>query len=222
MIPAVVPVATLRGTKSRLRPHLGDDATARLTLAMLGDVLEALIAVPDLSPVAVVTPDADVARAARAQGALALHRPDAGLNPAVEGAVRELATDPARGALVMLGDVPGARPEEIAQLLRALDGCAGPGVALAPAGDGGTAALLRVPTDAIPARFGLESAKAHREAAAQAGVVFREVRLASMALDIDEIEDLEAFERLAAGGTRTRAVLTSIAQNPSVARKSSP
>ena len=222
MIPAVVPVATLGGTKSRLRPHLGDDATAKLTLAMLGDVLEALIAVPGVSPVAVVTPDADVARAARAQGALALHRPDPGLNPAVERAVRELAADPARGALVMLGDVPGARPEEIAQLLEALAGCAEPGVALAPAGDGGTAALLRVPVDAIPARFGPESAKAHREAAAEAGVVFREVRLASMALDIDEVEDLEAFERLAAGGARTRALLESIARNESVAQKSSP
>jgi 2-phospho-L-lactate guanylyltransferase len=214
MLPAVVPVSRLEESKSRLRRHLGDEATDRLTLAMAGDVLEALLGVPTLGPVAVVTPDAQVARAARALGATALERPDPGLNAAIEDAVRELASDPEGGALVVLGDVPGARSDDLATLTRALDEGGGRGVALAPSRDGGTSALLRVPVGAIPAHFGPESAKAHRELAQAAGLACRELALASLALDVDEIEDLEAFARDAAGGSRTRAVLDSLDWKP--------
>jgi 2-phospho-L-lactate guanylyltransferase (CobY/MobA/RfbA family) len=87
-------------------------------------------------------------------------------------------------------------------------------VALAPSRDGGTSALLRVPADTIPEHFGRESAKAHRELAQAAGVAYRELPLASLALDVDEIEDLEVFARGAACGARTRALLDSLTWKP--------
>jgi 2-phospho-L-lactate guanylyltransferase len=204
MIGAVVPVKTLAASKSRLLPHLGADGARRLCLAMLGDVLEALARVPQLARVAVVTPDAAVAAAARESGAEALLRPDPGLNPAVEAAAAELAPGPEDGVLVVLGDVAGVRGEDVAALLEAAPSR---GVALAPSNDGGTAALLRVPRDVIPAGFGPGSAKVHRSLAERAGVVFREVPLPSLAIDLDEPEDLETFLCGDGSGPRTRALL---------------
>ncbi len=204
MIAALVPVKDLAHSKSRLLPELGPEAARRLALAMLGDVLEALRGVPRLALIAVVTPDAAAAELARAEGAQALLRPDPGLNPAVDAAVAELAPGPEDGALVLLADVAGARARDLEALLDALPG---PGVAIAPSGDGGTAALLRRPAQVIPAGFGPGSAKRHRELAARAGVSFCELPLPSLALDVDDLADLEELRARGAAGRRTRALL---------------
>jgi len=211
MISAVVPVKVLAASKSRLLPHLGRAAAERLAIAMLGDVIEALRGVRGLARVAVATPDAAVAAVAREAGAEALLRPDAGLNPAIEAAGAELAPGPGDGLLVVLGDVAGARPEELEALLGALAG--GPGVALAPSRDGGTSALLRVPRAAIPAGFGPGSAKVHRDLAARAGVAFRELALPSLAIDVDAPDDLAALERAGTAGPRTRRVLAGLSRD---------
>jgi 2-phospho-L-lactate guanylyltransferase len=207
LIVAVVPVGELGSAKSRLVPVLGRESASRLALAMLGDVLEALLAVEALGRVAVVTPDADVAATARTMGAEALERDDPGLNPAIEGACAELVDAADDGALVVLGDVAGARPEDLARLVAAGDT---PGVALAPADDGGTAALLRRPFDVIPAAFGRQSARAHRLGAEREGVPFAALRLPSLAIDLDSADDLDAFLASDAGGSRTRALLAAI------------
>jgi 2-phospho-L-lactate guanylyltransferase len=203
MIAALVPVKDLPSSKSRLRPALGDDARP-LTLAMLGDVLEALMGVAQLARVAVVTPDRDVAEAARGAGAEALLRPDPGLNAAVDGAAAELAANTADGLLVVQGDVPGVRAQQVAELLAA---AFERGVVLAPSSDGGTSALVRVPADVIAAGFGPASAKVHRELASRAGVPFRELALPSLAIDVDDRDDLEALLRSDAAAPRTRALL---------------
>lgn len=204
MIAAVVPVKTLEMSKTRLLARLGEDGTRRLSLAMLEDVVEALLAVPRLARVAVTTPDPEVAAAARAAGAEALLRDEPGLNAAVEAAAAELAPGAEDGALVVLGDVAGVRPQEVETLL---DEAPERGVVLAASHDGGTAALLRVPRDVVPAAFGPDSAKAHRELALRAGVELREVALPSLAIDLDEPVDLDAFLRGAGLGARTRGVL---------------
>jgi 2-phospho-L-lactate guanylyltransferase len=211
MIVGVVPVKALSASKSRLLPQLGAEGAQRFCLAMLGDVLETLLDVPGLARVAVVTPDATVAEAARAAGAEALLRPDPGLNPAVEAAAAEFAPGPQDGVLVVLGDVAGACVEDVETLLARAPAH---GVALAPSDDGGTAALLRVPRDVIPAGFGPNSAKVHRELAERAGVEYREVRLPSLSLDLDEPEDLETFRRSVSGGPRTRALLRELEAGP--------
>ena len=72
---ALVPVKSLAASKSRLLPQLGFETARQLSVAMLADVLEALLAVPELTRVAVVTPDdevvlveADLSRPPRAYG----------------------------------------------------------------------------------------------------------------------------------------------------------
>jgi 2-phospho-L-lactate guanylyltransferase len=208
MIAAIVPVKALPSSKSRLRRDFDTPFVERLAAAMLQDVLAALVRVPALGRVVVVTPDADVAVVARIAGAESLLRDDPGLNPAIEAAAAEVTDGPDDGVLVVLGDVAGARSEEIAQLVEALDG---PGVALAPSRDGGSSALLRVPRDIIPAGFGRESAKVHRERAERAGVRFLEVALASLAIDIDQREDLEALLISPAPAPHTRALWRELA-----------
>jgi 2-phospho-L-lactate guanylyltransferase (CobY/MobA/RfbA family) len=126
------------------------------------------------------------------------------LNPAVEAACAVLAPTANDAALVVLGDVAGAQAADIDALL---DAGARRGVALAPSNDGGTSALLRGPRDIIPAAFGPDSARAHRELAANAGVSFVQLALPSLAIDIDEREDLEKFASSASAGKRTRALL---------------
>lgn len=201
---AVVPVKTLAETKSRLSPYLGRGGVERLTVAMLRDVLEALLGARGLDRVAVVTPDPDVARAALDAGAEALLREDPSLNAAIDAAAGELSPGNDDALLVVLGDVAGIETSDVDTLI---DSAPAIGVALAPSGDGGTAALLRSPAGVIGSAFGANSAKRHRERAEAAGVPFLEVRLDSLSLDLDELEDLDRFLAREGGGPRTRELL---------------
>lgn len=204
MIGAVVPVKTLPSAKSRLLPWLDRASVERLAIAMLGDVLETLQQVRQLDRIAVATPDPRLADVARKAGAEVLSTSVDGLNPAVEAACAVLAPTADDAALVVLGDVAGAQAVDIEALLGAV---AQHGVALAPSNDGGTSALLRAPRDIIPAAFGPDSARAHRELAASAGAAFEAIALPSLAIDIDEREDLEKFASSGPTGRRTRALL---------------
>lgn len=207
MIAALVPVKHLDVAKSRLRPGLGAQALAELTLAMLGDVLEALRDAAELQTVAVVTEDERVADAARAAGARAIVRRDTGLNASLDAAAHELAAEGAEALLVVLGDVPGIGPGDVRTLVAAASALGPKAAVLAPARDGGTAALLRRPPDAIPSRFGPGSAAAHRAEATRIGVDFREIPLPGLAVDLDRPEDLDEFARGPGAGRRTRAFL---------------
>jgi 2-phospho-L-lactate guanylyltransferase (CobY/MobA/RfbA family) len=59
----------------------------------------------------------------------------------------------------------------------------------------------------IPARFGRDSAKRHREAAAAAGAPLVELALPSLAIDVDLSEDARAILDRPTLGARTRARL---------------
>jgi 2-phospho-L-lactate guanylyltransferase len=204
----LVPVKRLGAAKSRLRGGLGD-AADELTLAMLGDLLEALLAAPELSRVVVVTPDDAVAARARKAGAEARVADDPGLNPALAAAAGALAK-PGEALLVVLGDVAGTSPADVSALFAALAALGGRGAVIAPARDGGTAALLRAPHDAMGTRFGARSAAEHRALAAGAGLPFRELSLPGLAIDLDRPEDLGALLASDARAPRTRALLAQL------------
>ena len=206
---ALVPVKALAAGKSRLAGSLPRGALERLALAMLGDVVGALRGTALLARVMVVTPDPRVADEAAALGAEPLLRDDPGLNPALDAGARVLAAGGAERLLVVLGDVPGARSTELAELFGALDALGGRGAVLAPSRDGGTSALLRAPWDVVPNRFGKDSAAAHRAAAREASVPYRELALASLAIDLDRLEDAHAL-RASPDAPRTRALLAEL------------
>ena len=207
MTVALIPVKRLEESKSRLLSKLPDAARQALTLAMLADLIEALSATPGVDRIAVTTPDEQVAAHAREAGAEVLMRAEPGLNAALDDGRRRLLPDGEGALLIVLGDVAGARAEDFARLLAAADAQPGPGAWLAPSTDGGTSALLQRPADALPCRFGRDSAKRHREAAESEGLAFREIELPSLAIDLDQPEDLAVFLETASGGPRTRRLL---------------
>jgi 2-phospho-L-lactate guanylyltransferase len=211
---AVVPIKALTASKSRLQSELPREQVEALCLAMMQDVVAALLEAPPIDRVVVATPDAAAAQAARALGAEAFEGPDPGLNAAIESAAKRLAQEGAGLVLTVLGDVAGADGEDFATLVRETEAAArdadGRAVGLAPSSDGGTAALARLPAAVIPARFGPRSARAHRSAAHAAGVPLVELDLSSLRLDLDRVEDVEDFVALGRGGPRTRACLTQI------------
>ena len=207
MTAAIVPVKHLAAGKSRLAKALGRDGAERLALAMLEDVVAALRGVRGLDAIGVVTPDPAVAKAAEHAGARALLGADPGLNEAIDRAARDLGESARNGTLVVLGDVAGARAADLEAMLVALARAEAPCVVLAPARDGGTAALARKPHGAIPSRFGADSANAHRESARAAGIPLVELQLASLAIDLDDEDALRAFLATPDGGECTRVAL---------------
>jgi 2-phospho-L-lactate guanylyltransferase len=207
MIAAIVPIKALASSKSRLFPTLDRKTVAQLSIAMLGDVVDALLSVSALDRVAVVTPDPEVAAIVRPTAAEILLRDVPGLNAAIEDASAILAPGSEDATLVVLGDVAGALPQDLAKLIEA---CAPRGVSLAPSSDGGTSALFRRPANVIAAGFGANSAAVHRKLASDAGVPFCEAALASLAIDIDDREDLVNFAKHRCGGTRTRALIAEL------------
>jgi 2-phospho-L-lactate guanylyltransferase len=209
MIAAVVPVKAVDASKSRLRDDFDAATVERLATALLRDVLAALTGARSIDRVVVATPDVAVARVAREAGADTIVRDDPGLNAAVERAAADLAAAGADAVLVMLGDVAGARSEDVDRLVAALSG---DGVALAPARDGGTAALLLRPHDVIATGFGPDSAAKHRELASRAAVRLAEIRLPSLAIDVDRRDDLEALLASDAPATHTRAAWRTLAE----------
>jgi 2-phospho-L-lactate guanylyltransferase len=204
---ALIPVKRLEESKSRLLPQLPDARRQALTLAMLEDLIEALSRTPGIDRIAVTTPDPLVAQKASGAGAEILMREEPGLNAALEEGRQRLQPALQESFLIVLGDVAGALPEDFSKLLDVASTSDLPGVWLAPSSDGGTSALLQRPANTIPCCFGRDSAKRHREAAEAAAVAFNEVELASLAIDLDEPEDLEAFLRTKDGGRRTRELL---------------
>ncbi len=207
MIAALVPVKRFGGGKSRLLGAYSPAAVARLQAAMLEDVLSALTAAPGIDLTAVATEDPAVADRAKALGARPLLGGPPGLNPSLNAAGAQLAADGARGLLVVLGDVAGALPAELGAIVGAIEELGGKGVVLVPSHDGGSAALLRAPCDAMACGFGPESAERHRRLAAEAGVPFRELALPSLAVDLDRPEDLALIADRREGAQRTRALL---------------
>jgi 2-phospho-L-lactate guanylyltransferase len=210
VIAAIVPVKHLAAGKSRLAKALGRDGAEQLALAMLEDVLAALRATRGLDAIGVVTPDPAVAAVAERAGARALLGDDPGLNESIDRAARELGDAARDGTLVVLGDVAGARSGDLDQMLAALAGADAPCAVLAPARDGGTAALARKPHTALPSRFGAASAQAHRDAARIAQVALVELPLPSLSIDLDDEDALRAFLATSGGGERTRAALRAL------------
>ena len=175
-----------------------------LALAMLTDVVTALLDVPELDRVSVVSPDDDVLSLASALGAspIAESANVRGLNQALARALSAMSPQPG-GLHVVLGDLPEIDARDVQRLLAELPAR---GAAAAPSDDGGTSALAVRPPDAMELRFGPRSFQAHREAARRAGAEFRAVSLRSLAHDVDSPDDLR---RLASqhGTTATHQVI---------------
>jgi 2-phospho-L-lactate guanylyltransferase len=208
---AVLPVKRFGAAKQRLEPALSPAARRMLAEAMVADVLTALRRARRIDAVAVVTGESSVEALARSHGAQVVPDPgDAGHVPAALLGVGWAEADGAERVLLVPGDCPAARADELDELL-GTDPPA-PDVVVVPDrhGTGTNALLLRPPRVIVPS-FGPGSRERHEAAARAAGATLRIARPASLLLDVDTADDLAALRaelaRRTGGAAHTRGLL---------------
>jgi len=194
-------VVPFRGRSGKQRLEATDDARARLSLAMLADVLAAATAV---ARTLVVTDDRDGRALAEELGAEPVADPGGGQGAAVAAAL-------ARGVpgtvLVVNADVPCIVPHD----LRTLAGAAELGaIGYVEADDGTTNALALPEAGFFAALFGAGSAARFREHADALGVTAISCAIPNLADDVDTFDDLRRI-RLRAG-PRTQAAFEAVLQ----------
>jgi 2-phospho-L-lactate guanylyltransferase len=192
----VVPFAGPAG-KSRL--DLPARARRALSLAMLGDVLAACVAV---GRTRVTTADAEGARIAREAGVDVIQDPGGGQGAAVAAALDGV--EPG-GILVVNADLPCVVPHDLRSLLAATP--AG-GIALVEALDGTTNALSLPAPFVFAPLYGPGSADRFREHATRLGLETVSAVLPNVAEDVDTLDDLHRLELRC--GPRTQACLAEL------------
>jgi 2-phospho-L-lactate guanylyltransferase len=192
----VIPFA---GVEGKTRLHASRRTRRELSLAMLGDVLAAALAV---GRVRVVTPDAHGAALATEVGAEAAEDPGGGQGAAVESALAGL--EPG-AILIVNADVPCVVPGDLRALLAATP--AG-GIAFVEALDGTTNALSVPSPAAFSPLYGRDSATRFQGRAAELGLEAVSAALPNLADDVDTIDDLQRLHlRL---GPRSQACLAAL------------
>jgi 2-phospho-L-lactate/phosphoenolpyruvate guanylyltransferase len=187
----VIPFA---GVEGKTRLHASRRARRALSLAMLGDVLAAAVAI---GAPRVVTADGEAAAIALELGAELAADPGGGQGPAVAVALAGLEPGP---ILIVNADVPCVVPDDLHALLAATP--AG-GIALVEALDGTTNALGLSGVEAFAPLYGRDSASRFRAHAHDLGLEAVSVPIPNLADDIDTLDDLERLELRC--GPRTQA-----------------
>ena len=205
---AILPVKRFALAKTRLREQLAPPQLRSLAEAMVGDVLDTLLATAALDGVVVVTNEPAVIALATAHGATVLPDPaESGQSAAALVGIRHALTSGYERALLVPGDCPALDAQALGTLLaRAVTP---PAVTIVADRHGsGTNALLLTPPDAIEPAFGPGSFQRHRGLASAANAAWHVEPLPGLLLDIDTPEDLgELRTALARRTTRTSAVL---------------
>jgi 2-phospho-L-lactate guanylyltransferase len=184
------------GSKRRLAGLLNETERASLSLAMLDGVLDALLATPGIERVLLLRP-ADAIRWPVSHPRLTfldeIHESDGvptldNLNGALRQAQAHAESHGAAELLIVPGDLPLVRPDDIGAVL---DAALTASLAIAPdRAGGGTNALLLAPPSALPPSFGEASFARHRSLASTAGLEAAVVERLGLALDLDTPADV--------------------------------
>jgi 2-phospho-L-lactate guanylyltransferase len=214
---AVLPIKRFDAAKQRLVHDLSDGTRRALTEAMITDVLIALRRARGIDDVLVVSGEhAAVALAAGYDAAAVIDDPDdAGHSAAAMRGVQAALERGATRVLLVPGDCPGLDPVELDALLARPD--RGPEVIVVPDRHGdGTNALLLTPPDVMRPAFGPGSRARHEHLAREAGAAVEAVAVASLGLDLDTLDDLEALraalESRRGGASHTRGLLAQVSR----------
>jgi 2-phospho-L-lactate guanylyltransferase len=190
---AIVPLKLIKKSKTRLSA-ISSQKRAKLTVAMLSNVLAALSKSRRISDITVVSSDRRAARIAHRYRANFLWegRPR-GLNRALKAAIRKLGQETGGTAIIVHADLPLLTPKDIDNLV---SGSEGSQIAIVPCKNGtGTNALLLKPPDVIPPVFGNGSFKTHLSLARKTRLRCKVLRIWGIQFDIDDPRDLREFMR---------------------------
>ena len=199
-VAALIPVKGFRNAKRRLSPLLGATEREALAEAMFRDVLRQALSARGLHATFVVTANDTVAEIAVTLGAQVIREAaERGETDAVDFARRQLKTNGWEAVLVIPGDMPLLRAQDIDEIIaHCPHDAVAPFALLVPSHDRmGTNALLLAPPDVIKLRFGYDSFTYHMAQLAARKLPLRFCENERVALDIDEPKDLQRF--LAAG-----------------------
>jgi 2-phospho-L-lactate guanylyltransferase len=202
----VMPVKGTSGSKSRLLgglvgSGLSELQRTELALALALDAVGAARASLSVSKVIVVT-SAEVSERFESLGAIVRRDPGTGLNAAFTRGIRAaMELSPGRPVAAVMSDLASIRPRDITAALELAQSLP-LGMITDKDGTGTTMISALSPRDLVP-RFGLGSARRHREAGHTELDIARGDR---MRLDIDTADDL-ATARTLGLGPRAKAVL---------------
>lgn len=215
----LIPVKTFRNAKQRLSPLLGAADREILAETMFRDVLGEVVKARGLAATYVVTGNDKVAEITAELGAEVIREPaETGETGAVDFARLELKSRGCEAVLIIPGDMPLVRSQDIEQVLAQVPADAKPPFALlVPSHDRlGTNALVLAPPDLIKLRFGYDSFTFHMSQVTAQGLPMRFVENEAIALDIDEPKDLERFLAYNfAAGESTRVARALLAEQDS-------
>jgi 2-phospho-L-lactate guanylyltransferase len=198
---AIIPVKRFAQAKQRLLAVLDRPQRAALVKAMLADVLGATTRAEEVERVIVVTAEGRAERLALAHARqvttpieVLQERSDKGHREAATLGIVRAKAHGARCVALLPGDCPLLDTTELDAALERMN----PGrVTIVPDRHGtGTNALLMSPPDAIAPAFGPGSRERHSGRAERAGLEGAVEPLASLALDVDTPDDLEAMVAL--------------------------
>jgi 2-phospho-L-lactate guanylyltransferase len=158
----VIPVKAATRSKTRLAPHIGDEARAALAAAFAADTIAAASAAAAVHRVLVVGEDAELAAGAEFVDERAMVGKGRGLTRSIALGIARARAGGSVDVAVLLGDLPSLRPEDLdAALALAAEH---PLAFVADAdGTGSTFAAGRAGEPFAP-RFGPHSAREHRRA----------------------------------------------------------
>jgi len=195
---ALVPVKSLNRAKQRLKSCIGPDRPG-LTIAMLKDVLDALVRSREITRIAVVTADLRVSAIADSRGILIVDEPEAkGMIEALELGIDAIGRIGGQRVAIIPADIPLVTGPEIDRLvheLRIQRRARGDLViGIGPSKDRDGTNFLCIDSGCpLPLMYGPGSYKRHTECVLEHGGRPLALHSPAIALDIDEKKDLDDF-----------------------------
>ncbi|MEA2452216.1 MAG: 2-phospho-L-lactate/phosphoenolpyruvate guanylyltransferase [Actinomycetota bacterium] len=203
----LLPVKGLGRAKRRLLPHVTEEERAAIARALLDDAFD-LCSSAEMFEWWVVSDDDEVRQGAKDRGFNLADDPSDGLNRALEAGIQAAIGAGAESVTIIPTDVPLAWAGDLQDIH---DTGSTSDVVVVPSRDGGTNGLYLSPGDVVQPMFGEFSFKAHIAEAERLGKRCTMLALPRLELDIDTIQDVDAYlARPKTAETRSSVLLAEI------------
>ena len=205
----ILPVKRLDQAKQRLGKHFSDEARLAIARALLEDALRLCRSTAGFIQWWVVSEDPHVLDRASDYGCFGMKDESDTLNGAIAFATRKVQMEGATSVTIIPSDAPLAFAGDLRDLL---DTGATSDIVLVPSErDGGTNAIYMRPPTLLDPQFGPHSMNAHMSLAGRLGLRCSMLVLPRLSLDIDTLEDVDAFlKRDTLGTSATLRVLKTL------------